>query len=203
MTRAPRVLTAIGLAIGLAAATPALAQQQQQDNPEAAVLTQRLRALDAAPDHAGLAALERLQAQQAIDAFIQARRNEIATALQIAQWRVERAELAVQTETIQRQIQALERERGELLLEASRREAARARQEAERLRIQAQVQAEEAERLRRAVEAEAQARQEAEGVLDTVASDQVERARAARQRAAELKAQEEALRRRLEEEDQN
>jgi len=183
MTRASCVLTLI-VVIGLAATTPVLAQQPAE-NPEAALLVQRLHALDSVPDHAGLAALERLRAQQAIDAFVKARRGEIATALQVAQWRVETAELAVQTETIQRQIQVLERERGELLLEASRREAARARQEAERLR--------------RAVEAEAQARQEAEGVLDTVASDQVERARAARQRAAELKAQEEALRRRLEE----
>jgi len=190
----------LGLLLALTVSTPALAQQQ--DNPEAGRLHERLRALDAAPEHAGLAALERLQAQQAIDAFIKARRSEIATALQIAQWRVDTAELAVQTETIQRQIQALERERGEWLLEASRREAARARQEAERLRIQSQIQAEEAARLRQAVEAETQARQEAEEVLETVASDQAERARAARRRAAELKAQEEALRKRLEEEDQ-
>jgi len=188
------------VAIALAFAAPAFAAQQ--DNPEAVRLSQRLRALDANPDHAGLAALERLQAQQAIEAISKARRGEIATALQVAQWRVETAELAVETEAIQRQIQQLERERGEWLLEASRREAARARQEAERLRIQAQLQAEEAERLRQAIDAEAQARQEAEGVLETVASDQLERARAARQRAAALKAQEEALRRQLQDEDQ-
>jgi len=197
----PRIWPRIALlTIALALATPAFAAQQ--DNPELTRLTQRLRALDANPDHAGLAALERLQAQQAVDAIGKARRGEIATALQIAQWRVETAELAAQTEAIQRQIQQLERERGEWLLEASRREAARARQEAERLRIQAQLQAEEAERLRQAIDAEAQARQEAEGVLETVASDQLERARAARQRAAALKAQEEALRRQLQDEDQ-
>jgi len=187
--------------IALTLAIPAFAAQQQE-NPELARLAQRLHALDTDPERAGLAALERLQAQQAIDAFGKARRSEIATALQIAQWRVETAELAAQTEAIQRQIQNLERERNEWLLEASRRDAARARQEAERLRIQAQIQAEEAERLRQAVEAETQARQEAEGVLETVANDQVERARAARQRAAELKAQEDALRRRLQDEDQ-
>jgi len=190
------------LTIALALAAPVFAAAAQQDNLEVERLTQRLRTLDANPDHAGLAALEKLQARQAIDAFGNARRSEIATALQIAQWRVETAELAVQTEAIQRQIQQLERERGEWLLEASRREAARARQEAERLRIQTQIQTEETERLRRAIEAEALARQEAEGVLETVTSDQLERARAARQRAAALKAQEEALRKQLQDEDQ-
>jgi len=190
--------TGIGLLlIALLAGTPALAQE----NPEATRLSQRLYALDGNPDHASLGAFERLQAGQAIEQLGKARRGEIATALQVAQWRVEIAELAVQTELIRRQIEAVEREHGQLLLEASRREAARARQEAERLRTQAQIQAEEAARLRRAVEAEARARQEAEGVLDSVASDQVERARAARQRAAELRAQEDALRRRLQQEE--
>jgi len=188
------VLISIGLAIG----APAFANQQE--NPEAQRLTQRLNALSQNPEHANLATLERMQAQQAIDAVIYARRNEIATALQIAEWRIDTVEHTIQAELLQLQIQALDRERRELLLEASHREAARARQEAERLRIQAQIQAEEAERLRQAMEAETQARQEAEGVLDTVANDQIERARAARQRAAELKAQEEALRRKLEEE---
>jgi len=182
-------------ALVLTCTAPAFAQKQE--NPEAERLAQRLDVLNS-PENATLAALERLQAQQAIDALIKARRGEIATALQIAEWRGEIAELALQTARVQYQIQQQERERSDLLLEASRREAARAREEAERLRIQSQIQAEEAERLRRAVEAEAHARQEAEGVLDTVASDQVERARAARQRAAELKAQEEALRKRLE-----
>jgi len=193
--------TWIGIAListGFAISSPAFANQQE--NPEAQRLTQRLNALNRNPEHANLATLERMQAQQAIDAVTYARRNEIATALQIADWRIDTVEHALQAELLQLQIQALDRERRELLLEASHREAARARQEAERLRIQAQIQAEEAERLRQAMEAEARARQEAEGVLDTVANDQIERARAARQRAAELKAQEEALRRKLEEE---
>jgi len=189
----------LALALALAVTMPAFAQQ---DNPEAASLLQRLDALDSHSDYTGVGVLERLYARQAIDVFLKARRSEIATALQVAQWRVEAAELAAQTGAVQRQIQALGRERSELLLEASRREAIRARQEAERLRIQAQIQAEEAERLRLAVESEAQARQEAEGVLESVANAQVERARAARQRAARLKAQEEELRRQLQEEDQ-
>jgi len=193
----PRFYPTIALLlVGLALATPTSAQQE---NPEITHLTRRLQELNSNPTYANLAALERLQAQQALDALFKARRGEIATALQVAEWRLDTAELAAQTELIRHQIQDLDRERSELLLEASRREAERARQEAERLRIQAQIQAEEAERLRLAVEAEAQARQEAEGVLETVANDQLERARAARQRAAQLKAQEEALRRQLQE----
>jgi len=200
MNPATRTFALTGLLLALSTGTPALAKQQE--NPEVERLNERLRALAAAPEHAGLAELERLQAQHAIDALSTARRNEIATALQIAQWRVDTAELALQTATIQREIQALERERSEWLLEASHREAERARQDAERLRMQAQIQAEEAERLRQAVAAEALARQEAEEVLESVASDQAKRAREARRRAAELKAQEEALRKRLEEDDQ-
>jgi len=190
-------LLALLLALGTAAAAA------QEPNPDIAALTLRLRTLDAAPANTGAAALERLQAQQALDALATARRSEVASVLQIAQWRVETAELAVQTALARRQMEAIERERGEWLLEASRREAARALQEAERLRIQAQIQAEETERLRQLAEAEAQARQEAETRLDEAAGAQAARLRAARQRAAELKRQEDALRRRLEQEQQS
>ena len=93
------------------------------------------------------------------------------------------------------------RERSELLVEASRQDAARARAEAERLRIQAQIQAEEAERLRLAAESEYGARQEVEGVLEGVASDQAAKLRAARARQAELERREAELLRSLEDDD--
>jgi len=57
--------------------------------------------------------------------------------------------------------------------------------------VQAQIQAEETERLRLAAEAEALARQEAETTLDTVAGQQANRLSAARQRELKL-AREEA-----------
>jgi hypothetical protein len=94
---------------------------------------------------------------------------------------------------VQREIDRLDRERSELLVEASRRDAARARPEAERLRIQAQVQAEEAARLREQADADAAARADAEGALDSVASGQAAKLRAARRRAAELARQEAEL----------
>ena len=110
---------------------------------------------------------------------------------------METAEIAA-TEAIRREIDQLDRDRADLMVEASRQEAARARAEAERLRVQAQIQAEEAERLRMAVEAEHGARQEVEGVLEGVASDQAARLRAARARQAELERREAELLRGLE-----
>src|SRR5690606_25557171 len=107
-----------------------------------------------------------------------------ADARQVAEWRVETAEISAATELARREVDRLDRERSELLVEASRQDAARARAEAERLRIQARIQAEEAERLRLEAEAESGARQRAEGVLDDVASGQAARLRAAREREA-------------------
>lgn len=180
------------------AALCALPQAHAAEGQDAGSLGQRLVALDADPALSGLAPLERLQARQAVDALAAARSRSRAAALEVAQWRVETAELAARTGLARREIERLDRDRADLLLEASRREAARARQEAERLRIQAQIQAEEAARLREAAEAEAQARQEAETVLQGVSSREAARLRASRQRAAELKRQEEELLRSLE-----
>jgi len=172
--------------------------QAQDANPEVAGLTQRLFAIDADPALNPFASLERMQARQAVQALSNARSRQRPVALEIAQWRVETAEVAAQTEAARREIDRLDRERTDLLLEASRREAARARQEAERLRIQTQIQAEETARLREAAEAESLARQEAETVLQGVSSREAARLRASRQRAAELKRQEEELLRSLE-----
>ena len=182
-----RVVTLLGL--GLLVATPALAAE----NPDHLRLSQRLQAVEVDPTRNGLAAYERLQARQALDALAAARGRSRPDALQIAEWRVETAELAANTGLLDAELARLERERSELLVEASRQDAARARQEAERLRVQAQIQAEEAERLRVAAEAETVARQEAEGMLDDVAGAQAAKLRAARQREAELARQEAEL----------
>jgi len=169
------------------------------DDPDVTRLTQRLVAIDADASLGGFASLERLQARQAVEALAAERRSrQRPSILQIAQWRVETAEISARTEAARRDIERLDRERGDLLLEASRREAARARQEAERLRIQAQIQAEETTRLRQAAEEESLARQEAETVLQGVSSREAAKLRAARERAAELKRQEEELLRSLE-----
>lgn len=175
-----------------------LPQARAADDPDVGRLQQRLVALDADMAFAGMAPLERLQARQAVDALAGVRARQRPSALQVAEWRVETAEIAARTDAARREIDRLDRERADLLLEASRREAARARQEAERLRIQTQIQAEETARLREAAEAESMARQEAETVLQGVSSREAARLRAARERAAELKRQEEELLRSLE-----
>ncbi|MQP77603.1 OmpA family protein [Stenotrophomonas sp. MYb238] len=171
-------------------AVPMLAVAATED-PAVAMLNQRLIALQADMRTADLAALERLQAQQAIAVLAKAKRKELDQARYLAERRVTIAETSARAEAARREVDQLERTRGELLVEASRREAARARQEAERLRVQAQIQAEEAERLRQAAEAEILARQDAEAALTSVAGKQAARVSSAQQNAAKL-AREEA-----------
>lgn len=154
---------------------------------------QRLLALDADPRLNAYAAYERLQARQAVDAATNARSSQRAAAQQVAERRVAVAELSARTGALRARIDQLDRERSELLVEASRQDAARARAEAERLRMEAQIQLEEAQRLRAAAEAESMARQEAEEVIFDVAGEQAARLSAAREREAELARQEAAL----------
>ena len=161
------------------------------EDPAVAVLNQRLIALQADMRTADVAAFERLQAQQAVAVLAKAKRKDIEQARYLAERRVAIAEISARTEVARREVDQLERTRSELLIEASRRDAARARQEAEKLRVQAQIQTEEAERLRQAAEAETLARQDAEIALSSVAGKQAARVSAAQQNAAKL-AREEA-----------
>jgi hypothetical protein len=157
-----------------------------EPDPEVARLGQRLQAIETDPQRNAFAAYERLQARQALQALEVAKRKLRPQALQIAKIRVETAEMASRTEANRAKLQRLEIERSELLVEASRRDAERARAESERLRVEAQIRAEETARLREAVETEARDRQEAEGLLDTVAGSEAEKLRLAREREAEL-----------------
>ncbi|ATD68561.1 hypothetical protein CNR27_14880 [Luteimonas chenhongjianii] len=188
----------IGYGLVLALLVPLAVQAQAPLEGEGAALQQRLQALDSNPETAGTAAYERLQARQSLAALAGSRSSQRASALQIAAWRVETAELAARTEVSRRELAELERERSALIVEASRQDAVRARQEAERLRIQAQIQAEETARLRLAAEEEGTARQQAETVLQGVASGEAAKLRAARQREAELKRREAELLKSLE-----
>lgn len=153
----------------------------------------RLQALDADSRLNPFAQYERLQARQAL-AQVQASssRNRPAAAVQ-AERRVGIAEQAARIEAAQRVTDTLQRERSDLLVEASRRDAERARAEAERLRMEAQVQAEEAARLRNVADTEANARQQAEAVLDSAQVDQQARVAAAREKEAALARQEAEL----------
>jgi hypothetical protein len=187
MTSARLLILFFALALPWAAATAA------EPDPDVVRLGQRLQAIDTDPTRNTFAAYERLQARQAVQTLQTAKRKQRPLALQIARIRVETAERAAGTESAGAELQRLEIERGELLVEASRRDAERARAEAERLRVEAQIQAEEAARLRTAVEDEARNRQEAEGLLDTMAAGETEKLRLAREREAELARQEAEL----------
>lgn len=156
-------------------------------------LTQRLAALESSPEYNTFAAYERLQARQALDVLANARSRDREGALYIAQRRVQIAEIAVRSQAAQREVDRLERERSELLVDASRRDAARARAEAERLRVQAQIQAEDAERLRQQAAADAQAIQDVEATLEGVAGAQTAKLSAARDKEAALARQEAEL----------
>ncbi len=161
------------------------------DDEVIAQLNARLSALDANPDLREQGAYERLQAVQAIQRYADASRSERDSALYVAQRRVEIAELAAQTGRTSQQIADLDQTRNSLLLEASRRETARARQEAERLRVQQQIQAEEAERLRQQADAEAAA--EADQALTDATGAQQAKLTAARKKDAALARQEAEL----------
>lgn len=162
-----------------------------KDDPDVIALNGRLAALQANPDSADAARYERLQAQQAINTLAEAKRRDHDEARFLADRRVEIAEIAVRTALARRELDRLEQTRNDLLIEASRRDAARARQEAERLRLQSQMQAEEAEQLRQAAEAETLARQDAEQALNSVAARKASKISADQQKAAQL-AREEA-----------
>lgn len=153
----------------------------------------RLQQLDADPALAGYAAYERLQARQALSTLLEAKRNQRDAAQYVASRRVAAAELAARTEQVRREVDRLERDRSDLLVEASRQDAERARREAERLRIEAQIQAEEAQRLRAEADAAQQARMQAEDLIIDVGGAEAERLRAARAREAELRRREAEL----------
>lgn len=154
----------------------------------------RLQALNADPRYQGVAAYERFRAQQALDALAAARSKQRPELQALAGKRVAIAEQAAVAEVLRRQAADLDRQRSELMVEASRQDAERARQEAERLRLEAQMQAEEAERLRATADAEAQARQDAEAVVQDVSAKERAKLKAARDREAELARQEAELR---------
>lgn len=160
-------------------------------DPEVDAFNVRLNALRANSEVADATRYEQLLAQQAVAALADARRRERDQLLYLADRRVEIAETTVRIALLRRQLDQLAGTRNDLLIEESRREAARARHEAEQLRIQSQIQAEEAERARHTAEAEAIARQNAEQALSNVAEKQQANLSVAQQKAAQL-AREEA-----------
>jgi outer membrane protein OmpA-like peptidoglycan-associated protein len=128
----------------LLACAPAQAQTPSADPQQQwPLLQERMAAVDAAAGEGDAAALERLQARQALQALPEVRSRDRAFATGIAALRVSTAETAVKVAQLRQQSLELDRERDAILLEASRRDAELARKEAERLRLQTLAREEE------------------------------------------------------------
>lgn len=120
----------IALTFASLAAEPVLDPARQQ-------LLQALDALDLEAQQTNAAALERLQARQAAERLQTVRAKDRADALEEAQVLFKTADFSVKIAQIKDQLIQLDRERDGIYVEASKRDAAMARKEVERLRMQA------------------------------------------------------------------
>ena len=160
-------------------------------DPDFLRLSGQLAQLDTDPSLGQLGGVDRLKAHQALDdlAVAATHPRDRAAALYIAERRVTAAQFAAQADLAERQLQQLDREHDRILLEASRRDADRARQEAERLRLQKNAREEEAQR----AEAERQAQMQQEATIASDESDQAQALAEARAKESALAQQEAAL----------
>jgi len=126
-------------ALGLA--TAATAQSTFEQDYDA--LSRQLARVNADAGENPFARLERLQAAQALEAAGLARKRDREDALALAAIQISIADYGVRNAYLSQQSQQLDRERDAILLEASRRDAELARQEAERLRLQVLAREEE------------------------------------------------------------
>lgn len=191
--RFPRSIAAASLSIGLVLATPAFATDPV--DPDVARLQAELGRLDADAQLAGMGDVERLKAAQAVQALAAARSKQRPGALYIAEQRVRAAAAAAAADALARQSAELDRERDQILVEASRREAESARREAERLRTQNLARQEETARLTEEVAMERTARAETFAMAEQASAEaeQARRLAASRGREADLARQEAEL----------
>ena len=161
--------------------------------PDVDRLNASLSALDADPALGELAAVERLKARQSVNALMAAKGKAREQALFIANTRVETAQIAAQAQLLAMQSEQLDRERDQIMLQASQRDAEMARREADQLRLQNMARQEEAERLSMAIEQERTARvqSDSDAQLSSAQATQARKLADARAREVEL-AQKEA-----------
>lgn len=162
-------------------------------NPDVERLNASLAALDADAALGELAAVERLRARQSVNALATAKGKAREQALFVANKRVETAQIAAQAELLANQAEQLDRERDQIMLQASQRDAEMARREADQLRLQNMARQEEAERLSVAIEEERTAREQSDSdaQLSSAQAAQARKLADARAREVEL-AQKEA-----------
>ena len=144
------VRLSIFLVVALAAAAVApMPVAAQSGDPQADLtrLINELSTLDHDPALGSLAGLERLKARQALARLQAAKSRDRDHARQLAERWIEAARDAAQAELLTQQSVQLDRERDQIMVEASRRDAENARREADRLRLQSMAREEEAARL--------------------------------------------------------
>lgn len=129
-------LSCVLLAALLAAPAAVQAQSAAEHEQAVARLVADLRSLESDPSLADLAGLERLKARQAVAAAQEAKRRDRAHSVRIADLRIAAARAAAEADLLAGQSQQLDRERDQIMIEASQREAEQARRETERLRLQ-------------------------------------------------------------------
>ncbi len=157
-------------------------------NPDVERLNAALTVLDNDPGLAELGAVERLKARQAVVQLASARGKTREQALYVANTRVETAKAAAQAELLANQALQLDRERDQIMLQASQRDAEMARREADQLRLQNMARQEEAERLTMAVDEERTAREQsnADAQLSSAQATQARKLADARAREVDL-----------------
>lgn len=131
------------LMLALACATLSARAAEDPIPQSVTQLTLELDALDRESRDGNLAALERLQARQALERVQAVRPRDQQSALEDARVLVRTADYAVKASQLKDQLVQLDRERDAIMVEAARRDAALARKEAERLRLQALAREEE------------------------------------------------------------
>lgn len=186
MNRWPLPLRALLLSL-LVMAVGAVSAAEPAPDPDVVRVQAQLDALDADVRFTGMAGVERLQARQALArlAVTKPKARDRGHVLWLAERRAEIAEVAVRAAVLDAESMQLDRERDRILLEASRRDADLARQEAEGLRLQNLARTEEAQR------AQSQSEQSAAQATAALAeADQARQLAQARQREASLARQE-------------
>jgi outer membrane protein OmpA-like peptidoglycan-associated protein len=175
------LLAALVFALAMTTTAPAAERADPDRDRLAAVLA----TLDGDPALADLAPLERLKARQALAQLQQAKSRQREQAIAVTSRWVDAAVAAANAELLERQARQLDDERDQIMIEANRLAAARARREADILRLQTLAREEEAERL---AETGRIASEESAAQLEaaTAEAEQARRLAAARQREVEL-----------------
>lgn len=137
-------ISCLALALLLPAAPAAAAPSEHE--LAVARLQSDLQALDNDPALADLAGLERLKARQAVIAARDAKRKDREHRVVLAGRWIDAARAAAEAELLESQGEQLDRERDQIMVEASRLDAEQARRESERLRLQSLAREEAAER---------------------------------------------------------